>query len=189
MNRLPWRSTPRRLLALDLETTGFDARRAEVLEIGTVPVEDGVIHLGRAYRSLVRPGDRSAVEGIEAHHLRPSEVADAPALEEVLPGVLAAIVAVDAVLVHHAGLDVQVLRRACAATGARWPRPRVVDTVTIIDRVRRRERATRSARRLPRDLAGARAALGLPPHPAHHAVADAVATAELYLALLARLAR
>ncbi|WP_052666816.1 3'-5' exonuclease [Nitriliruptor alkaliphilus] len=180
---------PRRLLALDLETTGYDARHAEVLAIGTVPVVDGVIRIGAANQTLVRPVDRSAVEGIVAHHIRPSEVADAPPLADVLPGLVAAIEAVDALLVHHAHLDVAVLRRACAATGLSWPRPRVVDTVDLIGRVRRRERAIRSGRKLPHDLAGARAAFGLPPHLAHDALADAVATAELYLALRSRLAR
>lgn len=184
---LPRTRRPRRLLALDLETTGYDPRHAEVLEIGTVPIEDGAIQLGAATSTLVHPSSRSAAEGIEAHHIRPSEVAAAPALGAVLPDLLAAIAAVDALLVHHAGLDVAVLRRACAATGTRWPRPRVVDTLVLIERVRRRERAIRSGRRLPRDLAGARAALGLPTYPAHRAVADAVATAELYLALVARL--
>lgn len=188
MTRLPGRPEPRRLLALDLETTGSDAA-AEVLEIGTVPVVDGVIRIGEVHRTLVRPAERSAVEGIGAHHLRPSDVADAPSLPEVLPDLLDRIAAADALLVHHAPLDVRVLRRACAATGLRWPKPRVIDTVELIDRVRRRQRDTGAGRRLPRGLGAARAALGLPPHQAHEAVADAIATAELYLALRARLAR
>lgn len=186
----PFRSRdPRRLLALDLETTGYDPRAAEVLEIGTVPIADGAIRIGEATRTLVRPARRSAVEGIVAHHIRPSDVADAPTLEEVLPDVLAAIADTEALLVHHAPLDVTVLRRACEVTGLTWPQPRVIDTMELIERVRRRERATSRGRRLPRELGAARAALGLPPHQAHEAVADAIATAELYLALRARLAR
>lgn len=187
--RLTRAREPRRLLALDLETTGHDARHAEVLAIGTVPIVDGAIRIGASRQTLVRPVDRSAVEGIVAHHLRPSDVAAAPPLTDVLPGLLDEIGTVDALLVHHAHLDVTVLRRACAATELVWPGPRVVDTVDLIGRIRRRERAIRSGRRLPRDLAGARAALGLPPHQAHDALADAVATAELYLALRSRLAR
>lgn len=189
MIRLPWRAPPRRLLALDLETTGYDPQVAEILEIGTVPLVDGVIRVGAANRTLVRPVERSAVEGIVAHHLRPSDVADAPPLATVLPGLLTAIADADALLVHHAPLDVRVLQRACAATGLAWPRPRVVDTVALIGQVRQRERATRRGSKLPRELGAARAAFGLPPHEAHEAVADAIATAELYLALRARLDR
>lgn len=180
---------PHRLLAFDLETTGFDPDTAEVIAIGAVPIVDGAVRIGETISVLVRPATRSAEEGIVAHHLRPSEVAVAPPLIEVLPGVVDAIADADALLVHHAPLDIRVLRRACVATGYRWPNPAVIDTVELIGRCRTRERATGSGRRLPRDLAGAREALGLPPHRAHDAAADAVATAELYLALRARLAR
>ncbi|MFO7778269.1 MAG: 3'-5' exonuclease [Nitriliruptoraceae bacterium] len=185
---VPGRRRPaRRLLALDLETTGFDPEGAEIIAIGTVPVVDGAVRIGATTSTLVRPANRSAVEGIVAHHLRPSDVVAAPSLADVLPEVLAAITESDALLVHHAPLDVRVLERACEATGLEWPSPPVVDTVELIGRVRRRQRATGSGRRLPRDLVGARQALGLPPHQAHDAAADAIATAELYLALTVHL--
>lgn len=183
------REHPHRLLALDLETTGFDPDTAEVIAVGTVPIVDGAVRIGELTSTLVRPSARSAEEGIVAHHLRPSEVATAPPLDEVLPGVLGAIADADALLVHHAPLDIRVLRRSCTSTQRRWPNPPIIDTVELIGRCRTRERATGAGRRLPRDLAGARRALGLPPHHAHDAAADAVATAELYLALRARLAR
>lgn len=154
-----------------------------------MPVVDGAIRIGAATSNLVRPANRSAVEGIVAHHLLPSDVMAAPSLARVLPDVLAAITDADALLVHHAPLDVRVLRRACEATSLRWPSPQVVDTVDLIGRVRRRQRATGSGRRLPKSLSGARATLGLPPHRAHDALADAIATAELYLALRAHLDR
>jgi len=182
------RDHPHRLLALDLETTGYDPAAAEVIAVGTVPVVDGAVRIGEVRRTLVRPAAASAALGIAAHHLRPSEVADAPPLDEVLPLVLTDIADADGLLVHHAPLDIRVLHRAAWATGQRWPRPAIIDTVELITRCRTRERATGSGRRLPRDLAGARAALGLPPHQAHDAAADAIATAELYLALRARLA-
>jgi DNA polymerase III subunit epsilon len=154
-----------------------------------VPIVDGAVRVGEAASTLVRPAGRSAAEGIVAHHLRPSDVADAPPLAEALPPVLEAVDAADALLVHHASLDVPVLRRACDALQRRWPDPPIIDTVDLIGRIRTRERATGAGRRLPRDLAGAREALGLPPHQAHDAVSDAIATAELYLALQARLSR
>lgn len=177
------------LLALDLETTGCDPT-AEILAVGTVVIADGAVLIGTSTHTLVRPQRRSAVAGIEAHELRPSDVAGAATPAEVMPPLLARIHAADALLVHHAGLDVTVLRRCCKATGLRWPRPTVIDTVRLIERLRHRQRTMgERGPRVPRDLAGSRAALGLPTHPAHDAAADAIATAELYLALQARLAR
>ena len=165
----------------------MDPRRAEVLSIGTVPVVHGVVQVGAATSTLVRPARRSATDGIVAHHLRPSEVAVAPPLTQVLPGLLAAIADAQAVVAHHAVLDVTVLRRACAATGLAWTRPAVIDTVDLILRVRRRQRSTGGGRQLSRELGGARRELGLPAYPAHDARLDAIAAAELYLALQARL--
>lgn len=189
--------------ALDLETTGLDPDRARVLAIGMVPVVDGVIRLDGSIATRIHPGagvrpaepsiastneDESAtqlaVHGIEAHHLRPRDVADAPSLSEVLPGVMARLAAADGLLVHHAPLDMRVLRRACTEIRIDLPRVRVVDTLTLVRRANRRRTAI-GAEPLPTDLAGARAALGLPPHRMHDALADAVATAELALVLLA----
>lgn len=176
-----------RLLSLDLETTGLDAATAEIIAIGTVPVCGDLVRVGQATSTLVRPRHRSAAAGIVAHHLRPSDVAAAPRLDDVLPDLLVRIADADALLVHHAALDVRVLRRACADAGWPWPGPAVIDTLDLIERFRRRQRTLGGGARLPRDLAGARAALGLPPHTAHDARADAIATAELYLALSAKL--
>jgi DNA polymerase III subunit epsilon len=185
VTRRGWRTARGRLLALDLETTGVDAQ-AEILAVGDVPIVDDAVRLGEAHHALVRPARRSAALGIEAHHLRPVDVAAAPTIEDILPGLLDRVAAVDAIVVHHAALDVRVLRRACRATGRRWPDPPVIDTVGMVEQVRRRQRHL-GGPRMPRDLAGARASLGLPAHRAHDALADAVATAELYLALRVRL--
>ena len=175
----------RSLWALDLETTSVDAATAEILSVGMVPIVGGVIRVGEAFATLVRPTDATATDGIVAHHLRPVDVADAPPLGNVLPEVLARLTGAR-LLVHFAGLDVPVLRRACAAIRLAWPDPPVVDTARMLARIRTRQRLYTAGPRLPRDLVGARAALGLPPHDAHDALADAIATAELYLALRAR---
>lgn len=181
--------------ALDLETTGLDPERARMLAVGMVAVVDGVVRLEESLAARIHPGSGArpreddpatqlAVHGIEAHHLRPCDVADAPSLSDVLPGVLARLAVADGLLVHHAPLDVRVLRRACAETGTAPPEVRVVDTLALVRRANRR-RAAIGAAALPTDLAGARAALGLPPHRVHDALADAVATAELALVLSA----
>lgn len=183
-----WRRAPPptagRWWALDLETTGLDPDRAQILAVGMVPVVDGVVRLAEAFTSRVHPVRQDlAVRGIEAHHLRPRDVADAPALPDVLPEVLGRLAVADGLLVHHAPLDVTVLRRASAATGATFD-VRVLDTLDLVRRANRR-RAAIGAVALPTDLAGARARLGLPPHRVHDALADAVATAELALVLAA----
>jgi DNA polymerase-3 subunit epsilon len=72
--------------------------------------------------------------------------------------------------------------------GRVWPAPPVVDTIALLGRAERlRHRFDPAAPEPETSLSRARRAFGLPPHVAHDALADAVATAELFLALVARL--
>jgi DNA polymerase-3 subunit epsilon len=177
--------------ALDLETGGMDPRRDPILSIGMVPVRSGGIRLGEAYRTLVRPGDAATIDpsSIAAHQLLPGEVRSAPPLAEVLKEVDARI-RDSVLLVHHAPLDVGFLRRAYKLAGRRWPRPQVVDTVTLLMKEARRARFLAREGQTPEpqlNLAAARRALGLPEYAAHDALTDAIAAAELFLVLQRRL--
>ncbi len=179
-------------VALDLETSGLDPRGDEILSLAMVPIRDGVIRCGERFASLVRPADPAGLsqEGLRAHHLLPADLAAAPPLAELLPEVERQLRA-GVLVLHHAPLDLGFLRQAWRASGRRWPRPRpqVVDTVVLLRRLEIRQRllAPHPAP-LAASLPAARAALGLPAYPNHDALIDAVATAELFLVLRARLA-
>jgi len=186
--RRPWHDET--YWALDLETSGLDPRRDRIVSVGMVPIVDMAIRWGERYDSLVRT-DRTAavsVASMAVHQILPDDRATAPAEAPVLDAVLERL-ADNVLLVHHAGLDVRFLRAACARCGRRWPRPPVVDTVALLARLEARmERLEPYPRPLPRGLAEARSRFGLPRHAEHHALADALATAELFLALRSRLA-
>jgi DNA polymerase-3 subunit epsilon len=171
--------------ALDLETSGLDSQRDVILSVGMVPIRQGVILWGERFYSLVRPrdGHHPAEEAIRIHHILPRELEQAPGLDEVLLEILGRLM--DSVLlVHYAKLDIGFLRRACPLQGQTWPRPRVVDTVKLLGRLsHRRRQLSPYAEPLPTDLSKAREVFNLPPHKAHHALHDALATAELFLAL------
>ena len=183
----PWREAV--YWALDLETTGLDPAADHVLSVGLVPVRGGTIRYGERYRCLVRPPalDRVPTDGLRAHHILPGELHAAPPLAAVLPEVDRRI-REGVLLLHHAPLDLAFLARGYEATALTWPRPPVVDTVDLLMRVHRLHHGLDpAAPAAPLSLARAREACALPPHHAHDALADAVATAELFLALVARL--
>jgi DNA polymerase-3 subunit epsilon len=153
-----------------------------------VPVRAGTIRLGEAFRTLVRPEDGKAIdpESIRAHQLVWGEVSEAPPLAEVLPEIERRLGDDAVLLVHHRALDLGFLKRAFSRHRRHWPHPDVVDTTTLLRRLRDRER--RRHPELPAEtpvlnLARARRAHGLPDHPAHDALSDALATAELFLVL------
>ena len=183
--RTPWEAPV--LWALDLETSGLDPKRGEILAVGMVPIREGTIRYGERWESLVRPEapERVSTAGIEAHHLLPGELATAPPLGAVLPEIDRRL-REGVLLLHHAPLDLGYLRRAYRACPLPWPRPRVVDTLDLVlAREHRRQRFHPHPEPPATALPEARRALGLPPHEAHDALGDALATAELFLALRA----
>lgn len=170
--------------ALDLETGGLDARRDPILAVGMVPIRAGIIHLGEAYRTLVRPRDGGVIDpaSVAAHQLLWGDVAEAPPVDEVLPEVERRLE--DGVLlVHQKAVDVAFLRREFKRCGRRWPSPRVVDTVDLLLRIGRQGNPEVANDQLQLNLTRARRHHGLPEYQAHDALTDAVATAELFLML------
>ena len=175
--------------ALDLETSGLRPASDQILSVGLVPVRGGVVRLAEQYYTLVRPAgpERLSLEGLPAHHILPSELGHAPALAQVLPEVDARL-REGVLLLHYARLDLAFLRAAYRRTGRPWPRPKVVDTVELALKLGyRQQRFHPHPQPPPTALPEARERLGLPRYRNHHALSDALATAELFLALRARL--
>lgn len=170
--------------ALDLETSGLSSND-QILSVGMVPIRHGVIEFGAHYYSLVRPvrPDALSAEGIKVHHILPRELDSAPRLEEVLEEIKARIDH-DVLLLHYSSVDLSFLQRYFRAACKPWVKPAVVDTVVLLGRLgERRRRFEPHAKPFPIGLAAARAAFGLPGHLEHHALWDALATAELFLVL------
>jgi DNA polymerase-3 subunit epsilon len=174
--------------SLDIETGGLDAKRDPIIAVGMLPVRGGILKLGEAYQTLVRPEEGREIkpESVRAHQLVRREVSVAPPLGEVLAQVDRRL-REGALLVHYQAIDVQFLKRAFDRQGLRWPKPPVVDTVELILKLDRRTRFVRPADAPPdvpsTNLTETRRRLGLPDYQAHDALTDAIATAELFLVL------
>ncbi len=183
----PWDSVV--YWALDLETGGLDVRRDPILAVGMVPLRQGVIRLGEAFATLVRPPRAEAISpaSIQAHQLVWGEVREAPHVVEVLQTIDGRL-REGVLLVHEARIDVAFLKKAYAGCGLRWPAPPVVDTVDLLMKVGRMAHFTNPSAPDPTlNLAAARTELGLPAYPAHDALTDAISAAELFLVLRRKL--
>jgi DNA polymerase III subunit epsilon len=175
--------------ALDLETTGLHPDADHIISVGMVPIRAGVIRYGERWHRLVRPTGVATLptEGIRAHHILPSELADAPPFGELLPDIDARL-REGALLVHYADLDLRFLRRAYRQCRRAWPKPVVLDTVTLVLRWHdRQQQWTPHPPPARTALSDARAAFHLPAYASHDALSDALATAELFLVLRDRL--
>ena len=181
----PWRDVD--LWAVDLETSGLDAKRDQILSVGMVPIRGGTIHLGEAYYSLTRPRERIALDGLPAHHILPGELDRGRDLSEILEDIDPRLEG-SVLVAHHSAVERAFLKRASREYLGRPFEHPILDTLDTFERVARRERMLgASIPRAPLGLAAAREYLGLPPHNEHHALWDALATAELLLVLAARL--
>ncbi|NIP78188.1 MAG: 3'-5' exonuclease [Gemmatimonadetes bacterium] len=175
------------LWCLDLETGGLDPRSDPVLSVGMVPIQEGAVRLGLTFRSLVRPRRPVTRSSLVIHHILPRDLAGAPALEEVIPEIETRLED-GLLLVHQRSMDVPFLKRSFRRCGAEPPPFLVIDTVQLLLRYARRHgHVTPERTEFPTGLTAARARFGLPPHRAHEALSDAVATAELFLVLAHRL--
>jgi DNA polymerase-3 subunit epsilon len=172
-----WREVS--FLVADAEMSSLNVKDGELLSVGWVAVEHGAIALGSARHYLVRP-KMSVGQSAAIHSLRDCELSDADTGAEVLQRLLKA--AAGKVLVfHHAALDLGYLNRL-----SRWlfnaplllP---VVDTLLQEEALMRH----RGQPIKPGDLRlhACRERYGLPPYRGHNALLDAVATAELLLAM------
>lgn len=171
------------LLAVDLETSGLDPRSDELLSFGYVPVRAGEVLLAGAHHHGVRPR-REVGDSANVHRLTDDLLAQAAPLSEVLPRVLEAFVGQDGrrrvLLAHFSQVEVTFLAAACREVYGTSVPLQVVDTLEVQRRLigAQHHELRPGTLRLHRS----RRAHGLPTYAAHHALIDAVACAELFLA-------
>jgi DNA polymerase-3 subunit epsilon len=166
---------------VDLETTGLDPRRDEIISFASVPIEDGRVIAGGARGAIVQPARMPQAETIRIHGLRPADLANAPGLSEVLDVVLEAL-AGRVLVAHVAWVERGFLAAAIKPSGLRLAEP-VLDTSVLA------RHALGLGQGEPLSLPDAARGLGLPVHRPHVAEGDALTAAQLFLAVCAHLDR
>jgi len=173
-----WRDV--RFVALDIETTGVDVASAEMLSIGWVPIENGAIQLAGANTQLICP-EGDVGQSATIHGLTDTRVSEGTTVEKAFLRLLEALES-SIVIVHHAVLDIGMLNRASRDVfGTSLPLP-VIDTLALQKQKLLRESGGIAADALR--LASVRDAYSLPVYAAHECLGDAIATAEVFLAMV-----
>ena len=175
-----WRAA--RFLVVDVETTGLDPSRDEIVSFAALPVEEGRILTGAAVGGLVHPSAAPAPTSIQIHGLRAADLAVAPELLEGLAP-LAAAVRGRTPVAHAAWVERAFLRRPLRALGTRLPR-RMIDTA-LLWRLLCIMRGDGDPGWCA--LSTVAEGLGLPAHRPHVAEGDALTTAQAFLALATHL--
>ncbi|MEH6567106.1 MAG: 3'-5' exonuclease [Halopseudomonas sp.] len=172
------------LIALDIETTGLDPRRDAIVSLGLLPFSLQRIRCRDALYQVVRPVGELSEESITFHRITHSDVSQAPRMASVLEEVLQTL-AGKLVVVHYRAIERGFLDQACRlylGEGLHFP---VIDTMELEARLHRGANEPNWFQRLfgkrqqSIRLADSRLRYNLPLYQAHHALTDALATAEL----------
>jgi DNA polymerase-3 subunit epsilon len=171
------------LIAVDLEMTGLDASKNQIIALGWTQVDHGRIQFA-SNRHILINADQSVGHTAAIHELTDNDVAGGVPL---LTGLQALFEAARGRvwLFHHAGLDVSFLQKACRSLAGVTMPFMVIDTMQM-------EIVMRKRRNLPTQdgelrLNRLRATYNLPLYSTHNALLDACASAELLLAIAARM--
>jgi DNA polymerase III epsilon subunit family exonuclease len=162
------------LVVFDLETTGLAPSRCRICEIGAARIRS--LSVEATFETLVNPGTPlptpvAALTGIAARDLHRAPRAEIAARRFLAFAGTAPLVA------HNARFDLAFLDREVEQlTGRRCAAP-VIDTVWLARRLLRRRSERFSLAQLAHFF-------GTPTAPCHRALPDALATAEVLLALL-----
>ena len=179
---LPTATTPLSaldILALDIETTGLDPEQDHILSVGMVPIHQGRIDLRAARRFFVHGPFVVKASTAVINQITPEMLENGQPLDLVMEALFAAMHG-HVLLCHGATVEQRFINAYLQHTfGLRdLPLP-WLDTLAL-----ERNRSThKGAQHNDFRLSSIRTREGLPTYPAHDALTDAVATAELLLAL------
>ena len=175
-----WRAVG--FVALDLETTGLDAGKDEILSAGWVELHGPLIALGSARHCLVRPQGQIPEASAVIHQITDEQAARGMELAALLAELLP-VLAGKVMIAHHARVELGFLGAACRRL---YGLPLVVPTVDTEWLARRSlERRNQPYRGKELRLGALRERYNLPRYRAHDALSDALAASELFAAQVA----
>ncbi len=160
----------RTYVSIDLETTGLDPHHNEIIEVGAVKFQDG--RTLAEFQSLVKPRQAMPAAITELTGITDEDLADAPNFAVIAGDLL--LFLHDCVIVgQNVSFDLQFL----AEQGLELPNP-VFDTLELAKIL--------EPYLLQRNLTALTDHFGVQYDTKHRAVADAIATMEVYQALMER---
>lgn len=185
----PLSDTP--LMALDVETTGLNPAQDGIVSIGLVPMTLSCIRASASRHWILKPRVPLGAESVTIHGITDTQVQAAPDLNEVLSDVLQAI-AGHVLVVHCRDIERQFFSAALRTRLGESIEFPVIDTMELEARLHRGQRPGlldwllgRHPPQVSIRLADSRHRYALPRYRPHHALTDALATAELLQAQVA----
>lgn len=168
-----------RFVILDLETSGLNMRRDQVLSIGAVVIENGAIDLSQQFECTLQRDDHQASASTLIHGIAPNEIANGEDPAEALLSFME-FVGDSPLLAFHAEFDQRMLARALKQSLGYRLQHAFFDVAEIAPLVCPKAKLPHAG------LDDWTQHFGLQVQQRHHASADALVTAELALILFSK---
>ncbi len=97
-------------VVIDIETTGLNTKKDEILSFASIPVREMRIHMDESYYTLIRP-EKFKIDSIKYHGITESDVMNAPTFVEVAEKI-EKIVMNSVVVGYAVHIDVDFLKNA-----------------------------------------------------------------------------
>lgn len=178
---LPIRKLP--MLALDLEMTGLDPKKDQIISIGIIPIVKGQIKLNQGQHRLIKI-EGSVGQSATIHGLVDNDLENALPLGEALQWLLKQITG-KVLIAHNAPMDLSFIEQALFSQANIKARLFAIDTLQIeYQRLLRKQPMIKEGEIR---LTKCRERYNLPNYDAHNALVDALSCAELLLAQVSKM--
>lgn len=175
------------ITVIDLETTGLDPKTDHIVSIGWVHIIQGVVKLSTAQHWVIQePKEKKNPNHQDPttrslHHILPEDQEHGIPLQQAMQYFFSSLLS-PVLLAHGATIEKRFIEQFCQLQGL--PRLPLIwlDTLKIEQNTTHQSGYQKDFR-----LFALRQHYQLPEYPAHHALMDATATAELFLAQKHRL--
>ncbi len=174
-----WRSYE--YCAVDVETTGLDLRKDEVISVGAVTISDGRFKGDGNLYAEIMPAQSPSPASIAIHGLRDVDLSKARAAQDVIPELISHISG-KYLIAHASWVEKAFLSHRLSKYGQKYPKD-VIDTAAL---ARFAGYAESDSGHEP-SLEFLARKLNLPVYTPHHALGDAMTTAAVFVALCSRI--
>jgi len=166
-------------VAFDTETTGLDAARDRIVQMGAVIIRAGAVDPAATWQSLVDPRVPIPAQSTGIHHITNAMVRNAPSFAEAWRG-FDRFAAGRILIGHSIGFDLAVMASEAGRAGLDWKKPRSLCMRLLA--------ATANPRLPDYSLEAIASWLGVAIEDRHQATGDARAAADIFVALVPHLA-
>lgn len=169
------------IISLDIETTGLNPEVDRIVSIGLVEISKLGIKLDSCWHQVIKTNREMPEKSVVIHNITDDESAAGQSIERVIEEFLKRLKG-KVVLVHNSNIEQGFINKICQKLYGTDFVMRVIDTQVLAKRSFERKNKSYQATELR--LFNLRKMYKMPPYKAHNALLDALATAELFLAMV-----